>query len=197
MKKRSAGTSALITTTEYLPMSAPGTSPYRRGADDGFIFGVMLCVMFFAGVFSVSAPVLSVVALIIFIAVPFVIYTFLRRAYITDLYTTQLSSLWMQGIMTFICGSLIAGLVAVVYLKWINPDFIADRLQEAIDFYSGSGWQQGEEMADLLQNMVKAHVVPTPIQIGIEMIWLGVFSGSLLSLLMAVLVRARGEKKSK
>lgn len=103
----------------------------------------------------------------------------------------------MQGIMTFICGSLIAGLVAVVYLKWINPDFIADRLQEAIDFYSGSGWQQGEEMADLLQNMVKAHVVPTPIQIVIEMIWLGVFSGSLLSLLMAVLVRARGEKKSK
>ncbi len=178
-------------------MSAPGTSPYRRGADDGFIFGVMLCVMFFAGVFSVSAPVLSVVALIIFIAVPFVIYTFLRRAYITDLYTTQLSSLWMQGIMTFICGSLIAGLVAVVYLKWINPDFIADRLQEAIDFYSGSGWQQGEEMADLLKNMVKAHVVPTPIQIVIEMIWLGVFSGSLLSLLMAVLVRARGEKKSK
>lgn len=103
----------------------------------------------------------------------------------------------MQGIMTFICGSLIAGLVAVVYLKWINPDFIADRIQEAIDFYSGSGWQQGAEMADLLKNMVKAHVVPTPIQIVIEMIWLGVFSGSLLSLLMAVLVRARGEKKSK
>ena len=85
----------------------------------------------------------------------------------------------------------------MIYLKWINPDFIADRVQEAIDFYSESGWKQGEEMADMLRRMVSAHIIPTPIQIVIEMIWLGVFSGSLLSLLMAVLARARGEKKSK
>ena len=178
-------------------MSAPGTSPYRRGADDGLPFGILLSAMFFAAVFSTAVPLLSVVSMILFLSVPFIIYTFLRRSYINDLYTTQLSSLWMQGIMTFLCGCLISGLAAVIYLKWINPDFIADRVQEAIDFYSESGWKQGEEMADMLRRMVSAHIIPTPIQIVIEMIWLGVFSGSLLSLLMAVLARARGEKKSK
>lgn len=177
-------------------MSAPGTNPYRRGADDGFIFGIILSVMYFAAVFSTIVPILSIVSLVTFVSVPFIIYRFLRRAYVTDLYTTQLSSLWMQGIMTFICGCLISGLAAVIYLKWINPSFIGERVQEAIDFYSESGWKSGEEMADMLRKMVKAHLIPTPIQIVIEMIWLGVFSGSLLSLLMALLARARGEKKT-
>ncbi|MDE6265675.1 MAG: DUF4199 domain-containing protein [Paramuribaculum sp.] len=178
-------------------MIAPGTSPYRRGADDGFIFGMVLCTMFFAGVFSTAVPLLSLVCMLLFVSVPFIIYYFLRRTYIADLYTTQLSSLWMQGIMTFLCGCLIAGLAATVYLKWINPSFIPERIQEAIAFYRDSDWKSGNEMAQMLQQMVNAHIVPTPVEIVIEMIWLGVFSGSLLSLLMAVLARARGEKRTK
>lgn len=174
-------------------MRHAGASPYRRGADDGFIFGAMLCAMFFAGVYSFTVPLLGLVSFAIMLAVPFVIYRFLRRSYLADYGTTLLSSLWMQGIVTFACGCLISGLVAAVYLKWIDPDFMTERIREAIDFYRSSSWQSGEEMADVMERMIDANVMPSAVAMVVEMIWLGIFSGSLLSLLMALLARARGD----
>ncbi len=173
------------------PHGRPAVSPYRRGADDGFLFGILLAAIFFAGDFSFTVPLLGLISMLLALSVPFVIYFFLRRAYVADYGTTQLSSLWMQGIMTFACGSAIAGLLAMVYLKWINPDFFSLRIAEAIEFYRSSGWESGERMADTLSAMVSAHVMPSAVQMVLEMIWLGIFSGSLLSLLMSLLARAR------
>lgn len=178
-----------------LPSDTPGKSPYKRGADDGLLFGGLLCAMFFAGVFSFKVPLLGLVSFVLMVSVPLVIYRFLRKSYVTDGYNTQLSSLWMQGIMTFACGCVLAGLVATVYLKWINPGFIIERVRETIDFYRSSGWERGEEMATVLQRMIDNRLLPGPVSMVVEMIWLGIFSGSLLSLLMALLARARGVKK--
>lgn len=166
-------------------------SPYKRGADNGAIFGLLLVAMFFSMVMSVNYPIFSMITALLFISVPFVIYRFLRRSYIADFGMSQISSLWMQGIMTFACGSLICGIVAAVYLKWIDPDFIHERIGDAIRFYRESGLKSGEELADTLQAMVKANLMPTAVQIVVEIIWLSIFSGSLLSLLMALLARAR------
>ena len=174
-----------------LPKGRPAVSPYRRGDDDGFLFGILLSAMFFAGVFSFTIPLLGLISTLLALSVPFVIYFFLRRAYVADYGTTLLSSLWMQGIMIFACGSLIAGLLAMVYLKWINPDFFSARIAEAIEFYRSSGWESGERMADTRSAMVEARVRPSAVQMVLETIWLSIVSGSLLSLLMGLLARAR------
>lgn len=175
-------------------MTKPGPhthSPYRRGADDGFIFGAYLTATFLAIVWSSGVPLLGLVSMLLLAGVPVFVYLRLRRAYVADCGHTLLSSLWMQGIATFACGSLIAGAVATAYLKWIDPDFIIDRLHEAIAFYSGSGWERGQEVADTLQRMIDMHLVPSAAAIVVEVIWLAVFSGSLVSLLMALLARSR------
>jgi hypothetical protein len=179
-----------------LPKDTLGKSPYKRGADDGLFFGILLCAMFFAGVFSFEVPLLGLFSFLLMLSVPFMIYRFLRRSYVTDRGATPLSSLWMQGIMTFACGCLIAGLVATIYLKWINPEFIITRLREVIEFYRDSPWDKGAETAVVLQRMIDNHLVPGPVSMVVEMIWLGIFSGSLLSVLMALLARARGIDKS-
>ncbi len=118
-------------------------SPYRRGADDGFVFGAYLTASFLTMVWSSAVPLLGLVSMLLLAGVPVFIYMKLRRSFVADCGHTLLSSLWMQGIATFACGSLIAGAVATAYLKWIEPDFIIGRLREAIDFYSGSGWERG------------------------------------------------------
>ncbi|MCH5319421.1 MAG: DUF4199 domain-containing protein [Paramuribaculum sp.] len=171
-------------------------SPYRRGADNGFYFGIYLTGMFFAFVLSVKISLFSLITMAMFVAVPFLIYRWLRIAFVEDGGKSAISSLWMQGIMIFACGSAIAGVVATVYLKWINPDFIIDRLHETIDLYESLEWPQGKEMADVLQRMIDYRIVPSAIQIVVEMIWLSIFSGSLLSLLMSLLARAKSVKQS-
>lgn len=166
-------------------------SPYRRGANDGFYFGLYLTVMFFAIVISVKVSVFSLLAFAMMLFVPFLIYRWLRRSYVEDKGRSQLSALWMQGIVIFACGSLIAGVVATIYLKWIDPDFIVNRLNEAIELYKDSDWPQGREIATVMQEMIDYNFVPSAIAIIFEMIWLSIFSGSLLSLLMSLLARAR------
>ncbi|MFG6423482.1 MAG: hypothetical protein K1V71_03655, partial [Paramuribaculum sp.] len=68
---------------------------------------------------------------------------------------------------------------------------IVDQIHSIIDLYSNSGWERGEEMAQVLQRMIDNSLIPSAISIVMEMIWLSVFSGSLLSALIALLVRAR------
>lgn len=166
-------------------------SPYRRGANDGFPFGLYLVVLFFASIFSSQVALLTLLTLLLFIGVPFVIYYFLRRAYIADYGCTTMSALWMHGIMIFLCGGLIAGAVEIIWLRWIQPDFILDQVNAMIAFYREAGIERSDEMADILQKMVDNHLVPSAIMIVVELLWLGVFTGSLLSALIAILVRAR------
>lgn len=173
------------------PADQPGASPYTRGARDGLVFGLFLSVMFLSTVYSGQHAWLSLVAFAMMMAVPFIIYRCLRRSYVTDGGTTLLSSLWMHGIMIFLCGAIISGLVEVVWFKYVNPGFVVEQMKLMIELYSDYPWERGREVASLLQSMIDNNMVPTTMAIVTEMIWLSVFSGSLLSVLMAVLVRAR------
>ncbi len=170
-------------------MTTENKSPYRRGADDGFYFGIYLSILFFASVFSLEIGILGLLTMIMTLGVPFVIYYFLRRTYVDERGKSPLSSLWMQGIMIFICGSLISGMSAMIYLKWINPDFIIGQVNMAIELYGNSGWPQGEEIANTLQRMIDNHLLPSAISLVIAFIWMAMFSGSILSLIMSLIVR--------
>lgn len=177
-------------------MSTERKSVYKRGADDGFYFGVYLVVLFFASVFAMTLPFAGLLTMILMLGVPFVIYRFLRRTYVADNGMTQYSALWLQGIIIFFCGSLLSGLVAYVYMRWINPDFIMSIVKDAIGIYSSSNWENGQEVADVLQKMIDQKLVPKPIEVVIQSIWTAVFTGSLLSMLVALVVQSKKIKPS-
>lgn len=172
-------------------MSTEQKSVYRRGADDGLFFGIYLIIMFFASAFSMAIPFAGLLSIILVLGVPFIIYRFLRRSYVNDNGTTQFSALWVQGITTFFCGSLISGIVALIYMKWINPDFILTQIQTLIDVYMANDWKEGKEIAEVLTKMIENNMLPTPINIVIESIWLAVFTGSILSMIVSMIVQAR------
>lgn len=169
-------------------------SVYKRGADDGFYFGIYLSVMFFATAFSITVPFAGLLSFCMMIGVPFLIYRFLRRSYVGDYGTTTFSALWLQGIMTFLCGSLISGVVAYVFMRWVQPDYLLSTVQEVIKIYNDMDWPQGKEMADVLTKIVEQNMLPTPIQIVVEFIWFAVFSGSMLSIIVSLIVQMKKVK---
>lgn len=166
-------------------------SPYRRGADKGLYLGIWLAAMFFAMVYSIDVPLLGLLSIGMFLGVPVIVYRWLRRTFVEEHGLTTLSSLWMQGIMIFACGSLINALVATVYLKWVRPDFITDRLKDAIEFYSGFNDPSAQQAAELMQRIIDSHMVPSAVSVAMETVWLAIFTGSLLSLILALIARAR------
>lgn len=104
---------------------------------------------------------------------------------------TLFSSLWMQGIVTFFCGTSIMALTAYIYMRWISPDFLIEQVTAAIDSYKSIDHEQSQKAAEVLQRIIDNKLMPTPIQMAIQMIWLGVFTGSLLSIIVSLLVQAR------
>lgn len=164
---------------------------FRRGADDGFLLGLYFSALFFAMVYSMTVPLLSMAALALMAGVPVVIYKFLRRSYVADYGTTRFSALWMQGIVTFFCGSLILALVSFVFMRWIEPDYIESVMRQVVEVYGGASWPQGREAADVLQHALDAGLVPRAIQVSMELLWTGVFTGSILSIVVSLIVQAR------
>ena len=103
--------------------------------------------------------------------------------------------MWLHGIVIFFCGSMLAGVVLLVYLRWINPDFVVNTLQRAIELYDSIDVPQAKETAKVLRQVIEQKLVPTPIEIVAQLIWLAVFSGSLLSMILALVVPLRSKKK--
>lgn len=167
-------------------------NPYRRGADDGFLMGLLLIACFLLSTFSLTHPAANFLGLLLaFVGVPVATFLFLRRSFIKDDNLTLFSSLWMQGIMMFFCGTILLALFVYVYLRFINPTFIMDMLNQVANVYENMGTPQGHQIAKGVHAMIHQNLVPSSISIALETIWVGVFTGSLLSALMAGIVRMK------
>ena len=112
-------------------------------------------------------------------------------------YFYTFSEVWTHGLTLFLCGTLIMALTIVVYLTWINPSFIYDQCQIAITAYKHIGGEMGNEIASTLEKAMNQKLLPTPISLASNLISLGVFSGSILSMILAPFIRlCRPKQKS-
>jgi hypothetical protein len=180
-------------------MSENSTIPsvYKRGADDGLRLGIFMIASFLSAAYSVHIPVLGLLAFALAIAVPFVVYHFIKRDYLKYPEMGFFSAMWMHGIAAFFFGSILLAAVMYVFLRFIEPNFVIDNLRSAISIYRSLNMAEATEMANSLQLLIDKHLVPSAISFAVTSIWSVVFSGSMLSLLIALLVRAFNKKQEK
>jgi hypothetical protein len=77
-------------------------------------------------------------------------------------------------------------------MRWIYPDFILDTLRMGIEFYSRKEMgEAGMEMAEQLQLVISNKLVPSPMTVSVVWLWCGLFSGSVLSMVLSALARIR------
>lgn len=152
------------------------------------MLGAYLSVLFFTTAFALESPLLGILSTCMIIAIPVMIFMMLRRTWIRDRGMSLFSSLWMQGIMAFACGGIISGLVAYIYIRWIEPDWLSTQVKNMIGLYQSV--ENGQQVADILQTILNQGLLPTPIQMVIQMLWFEIFTGSVISLLATLIVRA-------
>ncbi len=164
---------------------------YDRAAVNGFYFGLYLVALFFVNAYTQALPILSIVGLAMMVAVPVLVYRWLASSYRVSRLKASYSELWLEGIMMFFFATLIVSVVSVVYMLWIHPGWLVEQMTTAIEQARASELPQLEEMASVLSDAMKERVLPTPIQLTLDMGWLIMFTGSVLSMCMAALVRSR------
>lgn len=160
-------------------------SIFRIGAEDGVLFGVYLSVLVLLMMSGFVNSWLSVASIVLMAGVPFYCYRRLRTSYVKSGGFLQVSALWMQGIVMFICGSLILALVAYVYLRWINPSYFHDLSEMTKEMLSDPAYSGQEFSESYIDNIF---TIVTPKSYVMELMLLTVFSGSILSLFTAMIV---------
>jgi hypothetical protein len=149
-----------------------------------------LTLLFFVNAYTQALPMLAIIGLVLMVGVPVLVFRMLAVSFRSTDCKATFSELWLEGISTFFFGTLIVSFVAVVFMMWLQPDWLVGQMSAAIEQGKASGMPQLEEMADILQRALDQHLLPTPIQLVLDMGWMILFSGSLLSMVLSAIVRA-------
>ncbi len=171
-------------------MDINGKTYLKKSADFGFLFGLIFTWIFFTGIYSTDIPFLGIVSFITFMMVPGLLYLFLERTDRDSYGTIPFSVLWMEGIILFFCGSLILSILMYLFLRFIDPTFIVDRIQMLIDMLEEQGGTENIQQANNFRLAIKGHIIPSAIEFAIVTIWIVVFTGSLLSMAVAGIVKS-------
>lgn len=162
---------------------------YRRAADDGLIFGIYITILSILSMLSTTIELLSIPVLLMIAGVPAIIFIFLRKMYVSEFGLSRFSALWMLGILIFIFGSLICGMATYIYLQYIEPNYIYSTMQKALEL-AQSNPDKNSDVANILQEAIKQKMIPSPIQVVMQMIWFTALTGSILSAILSSIVRA-------
>ena len=166
-------------------------SVYVRGAEDGLLLGPLMAAGVVLTGVAAYAPWVVVVSLALLMAVPVAAYILLHRAYAADRRGCTLSALWLQGICTFFCGGLLMAAAVYVALRWVRPGFVTEQVSTAAALYAASGDAGARDMGETLRRAVEARILPSAVEVALELLYAAVFSGSLLSLVLAAVIRRK------
>ena len=146
--------------------------------------------MFLSYIYASQWPALALLTMFMVLAVPFMLYRLLKKEYRACGPSLQVPSMWIRGIVMISGGALICALVALAYFRWIDPGYIVRQLHQVITMYHSTADPSLAEFARVAQGLIDNGAVPRASTWVVSMWLFTVASGSLLSGLMAVLVRA-------
>lgn len=159
-------------------------SVYRRGAEDGLVFGAYLSAVVLSIMLTVHIPMLSLLSVVLIAGVPFLAYRYLRRGVRLRGNTERFFEVWMHGISLFFFGALIMGVVMYVYMRLLDPNYITANIKQAIIVLRDNGGD-GIETARKLQYMLDHKTLPGAIHLTFGTMWLVILSGSILTMLLS------------
>lgn len=90
---------------------------------------------------------------------------------------------------------MICALCSYAYLQYIDPDFIYRQTVNAVELYRELDPGNSSGIAEVIDTVIDNNMLPTPIEVAVEMLWMTTFFGSLLSMLLSAIVRKRHPKQ--
>ena len=161
-------------------------SVYSLGAADGLWTGLAMgfCMMFM--ILSTRIPFLGLVAMALVILTPWLVWRFLRRAWISGQTPPTFSAVWLHGICIFLFGSIIMALMMYISLKFLSPGWIENQTLLVVKELSAN--PNTLDQAKTMSRIIESGQLPSPIYVSISSIWLVAFTGSMWSMIFAAIL---------
>lgn len=166
-------------------------SVYQCSGEYGLPFGIYLCVGFFAMAYSGESLILGILAYILILVAPVIIFRFMRQYYKNHPETSNFSTLWTLGTLTTFCGALISTAVTYVWLEYIAPGFIYEQANTALAAYESLPEMKDQEFTRILRQAIENRALPSPINFAVSVNW-SIFTASvILSMILAPLAKLK------
>lgn len=139
---------------------------------------------------TVPGSITGLMALGLMVYVPVVVYRRLKSTYFATNGLMTLSGLWLEGILHFVCGSIIFALGTLIFMKWIVPGYlpaVAAQLSTLIE--NNPGAIAGSDVTP--QQISSYFSSIRPIDISMTLLWAASFTGSIASLVIAAIVKSK------
>ena len=107
----------------------------------------------------------------------------------------DISAMWLLGLVSTLCGSLICGIADYAWLEFVSPGFILEQANAAIEAYNSLPEMRDTEVVASLKRAIEMGMLPTPIEFVVNMILFTTFAGSIISLIAAAIVNMLGVKE--
>lgn len=173
-----------------IPHNDSGPSVYSLGATDGFWIGLIMGLCAVCIILCVQYPFLSLPGLALFICTPFFAWMFLKRRWIEGEVPPSFSAVWLHGICIFLFGGLILALIMYVMLRFVTPNWIES--QTLLTAQRLADDPETARQASTLYRIAESGQLPSAIYTAVSSIWLVAFTGSLWSMIFAlILTRTR------
>lgn len=173
-------------------------SIYKYASEAGIPAGLYLTLMSACLLLSIKFPALPIFILPLGIGFPFLLWILMKKIGKSEPSYQKFSSLWLGGIYTVIFGTLIAMFFSALYIVVVEPGFVYLYINNALEAVEASQMAgEYEASIKLMREAMEAHLLPSGMEFLTSMAWLTCFSGSILSLLIALLMTRMGSKVSK
>ncbi|HOL00496.1 MAG TPA: DUF4199 domain-containing protein [Paludibacteraceae bacterium] len=150
------------------------------------IYGLFMGILFAAN-FFISLPQGIIFRLLSFLIIILIIYAMYRFSvryrdnecggYIS--YGKAFSFI----LLTFFFASIISSIFKFFYFQFINPDYLTNLLQESLKIIDSMQLPVNEEFYDQMEKTMK------PITYSLQSIWVDVFLGIILGLIMSAFIK--------
>lgn len=163
----------------------------KTAATQGIKFGIVITVMTLSAMLSIDVASLSILCMAIFLFVPFMLYRAMTDYKRQRSAEVRHSELWMLGIGIFFFGSLICAIATYIFLRFVQPDYLYRMITAAIAAVEQTPSDQQESTLKVLHGIIDNGMLPTAIEVAVQLIWSYTFSGSILSLIVAAIAKGK------
>lgn len=160
-------------------------SSYRFGASRGLYLGLFCTALILVMANADSIPLGGLLGLILMLLYPAMIFLLFHNASRQIRSPRPLSSMWLAALLAIFCSTLIAGTLSIIYFRWINPDYIFDRISQAATLFADSPVESLHQFSITAQTLIQNHQIPTPVEFSVSIMWalllIGVITSSIIS----------------
>lgn len=164
---------------------------FKYGMDRSVTMGLYTTVISLSMIYADLVPPLAVVAMVLLLAGPVVLYRMQRRLFLDCEGECSMWELWRMGVVAIFFGTVFTLLVTYGVLEYLRPGFMYEQIEMVLETYKQMPELKDSETVRALQMMLDEELVPSPFTYALNMFATTNTTGMVMGLLTASIAARR------